>query len=62
MVAWRQKKKKKKEKRKKRLIRFTYFMCINALPACMYVYHMCVWCPCRSEYIRSPETGVMDGL
>lgn len=28
-------------------------------PACIYVYHMCVWCPQRSkEGVRSPGTGV----
>ena len=37
-------------------------MCLCALPACMYVYHVCAWCLWRPEEgIRSPGTGVTDG-
>lgn len=25
------------------------FMCVSVWPACMFVHHMCVWCPRRSE-------------
>lgn len=36
-------------------------MCISALPACIYVCHVCVWCPQRSEGgIRSLGTEISD--
>jgi hypothetical protein len=39
-----------------------YFMCLSVLPACMYVYYVCAWCPQRSEEsIGSPGTGIIDG-
>lgn len=39
-----------------------YFMCMSALPSCMYVYYMYAWCPWKTEEdIRSPGTGVTDG-
>jgi hypothetical protein len=28
---------------------FYYFVCMSVLPACMFVHHMHVWCPMRSE-------------
>lgn len=35
---------------------------MNALPACLSVYHVCAWILQRSEEdFRSPETGVMVG-
>lgn len=39
---------------------FTYYtMCMNVLPACMYVHHMDARCPWKSEEgIGSPGTGV----
>lgn len=36
-------------------------MCVCALPECMYMYHMCSWCPQRpKEGIRFPRTGLRD--
>ena len=36
---------------------YTYiFMCMDILPACMPVYHLCIWSP--EEGLGSPETGV----
>jgi hypothetical protein len=35
-------------------------MCV--LPACIYVYHVPMWCSWRSEEsVRSPGPGVTDG-
>lgn len=42
---------------------FFFFVCIwvSCLHACMYVYHVCPWCPRRpKEGIESPGTGVTD--
>lgn len=40
-------------------ILFIYFSCMNALPACMYVYYMCAWCQWKSEEgIRFPRPRV----
>ena len=36
-------------------------MWMSVLLVYMYVYHVCAWCPWKSEEgVRSPETGVMD--
>lgn len=36
-------------------------MCMNALLACVYVYHVHAWCLRKSkEAIRSPEPGIMQ--
>lgn len=38
---------------------FFYFICMRVLMACMCMYHMCVWCPRKTEKgIRSSGTGV----
>lgn len=38
-----------------------YFMCINVLPSCVYVQHVCAWCPRRSEEgVGYPRPGLMD--
>lgn len=38
-----------------------YFMCMNVLPPCMYVYQAHAWCPHRSkEGVESCGTGVTD--
>jgi hypothetical protein len=40
-----------------------YIMCVSVLPTYMPVYHICAWYAWRSEEsIRSPETGIKDGL
>lgn len=37
-------------------------MCVRVLPACMYVYHLCAWCPQMPQGgIKAPGTGVTDG-
>jgi hypothetical protein len=37
------------------------FMCVGALPACMFVYHLCAWCLGRQEKgTRSHKTGDTD--
>lgn len=36
-------------------------MCVNALPACMYVHHMLAWCLRKSEEaFKGPRTGVTN--
>ena len=44
-----------------KLFSFTYFVCMNVFPACMYVYHVHVWCLWHSEDIQPPGIGVTDG-
>lgn len=35
-------------------------ICVNVLPACMFMHHLCSCCPQRSELgIGSPVTGVI---
>lgn len=37
-------------------------MCTGVLPACLYVYYMCDWCPGKPEEdVRSLGTEVMEG-
>jgi hypothetical protein len=39
-----------------------YFMCVSILLACMYMYHMFAWYPCRPEEgVGCPGTEVTDG-
>jgi hypothetical protein len=39
-----------------------YFMCVDALPACMHVDHVHAWClPESEEGVGSPATGDTDG-
>lgn len=45
------------------LIFYIYFMCMSDLFAYVYVDHVCVWCPQKTEGgIRSPETASRDGF
>lgn len=38
-----------------------YFVCMNVLPACMSLHHVCTCCPGRSEEdVGFPENGVTD--
>lgn len=38
---------------------FSYFMCTSVPSICMYVHHVCVLYPLRSEdHVRSPGTGI----
>lgn len=32
------------------------FMCMSAVPACMYMQHKNTWCPMSEEGVRAPET------
>jgi hypothetical protein len=41
------------------ILLFTYLMCRSVLPTCMYMHHLCAWCPQRSE--EGTEYGVTDG-
>lgn len=35
-------------------------MSMNVFPACMYAYHVCVWCQQRSEEgVRSSRSGII---
>lgn len=44
------------------IIYIRFVLCVNALPAYMYVYHVHAWCLGRSkEGIGSPETGAGEG-
>nr|CDQ07520.1 Bm11818 [Brugia malayi] len=38
-----------------------FFIYMNVLPACMYVYHKHALCPQRSKGINSPRAGVTNG-
>lgn len=41
---------------------FVYLMCVNVLPSCLYVYHVCTWFAQRpTRDIRSLTTGVIHG-
>lgn len=38
-----------------------YFICMSVLPSCMYVHHMCAWCPWSlEEGVWSPGTVVKN--
>lgn len=38
------------------------FIYLSILSACLYMHHVCAWCPVRSEGgVGSPQTGVTDG-
>lgn len=44
------------------LLKHCLYMCMNVLPACMYMYYMCVWYPgMTEEIIGSPGAGVING-
>ena len=44
------------------LLKHCLSVCMNVLPACMYMHHMCAWYPGMTEEgIGSPRAGVIDG-
>ena len=44
------------------VLRYNYLFVYECLPACIYVYHIHVWCPYKTEEsVKSLGTRVMDG-
>lgn len=41
---------------------FLIFLCMNAMPTCVHVYHVHAWCLWKSEEgLRAIGTGASDG-